>query len=67
MNRCGTLIGWAVLFLAAAPTISAQVPQAAETFDAAWTIIRDTHFDKTMHGLDWDAVRAELKPKAAAA
>jgi len=46
---------------------AAQVPQAAETFDAAWTIIRDTHFDETMNGLDWNAVRAELKPRAAAA
>jgi carboxyl-terminal processing protease len=47
--------------------VSAQVPQAGETLDAAWTIIRDTHFDKTMNGLDWDAVRAELKPRAAGA
>lgn len=47
--------------------VPAQVPQASETFDAAWTIIRDTHFDKTMNGLNWEAVRAELKPRAAAA
>jgi len=47
--------------------VPAQVPQASETFDAAWTITRDSHFDKTMNGLDWDAVRAELKPRAAAA
>ncbi len=47
--------------------VSAQVPQAGETFDAAWTIIRDTHFDKTMNGLDWGAVSAELKPRATAA
>jgi carboxyl-terminal processing protease len=47
--------------------LSAQVPQASETFDAAWTIIRDTHFDKTMNGLNWEAVRDELKPRAAAA
>jgi carboxyl-terminal processing protease len=47
--------------------VSAQVPEASETFDAAWTIIRDTHFDKTMNGLNWEAVRAELKPRAAAA
>jgi carboxyl-terminal processing protease len=67
VSRSGTLIGWAVLSLVAAAPLSAQVPQAAETFDAAWTIVRDTHFDKTMHGLDWDAVRAELKPQAAAA
>lgn len=47
--------------------VSTQLPQASETFDAAWTIIRDTHFDKTMNGLNWEAVRAELKPRAAAA
>jgi carboxyl-terminal processing protease len=47
--------------------VSAQVPEASETFDAAWTIIRNTHFDKTMNGLNWEAVRAELKPRAAAA
>ena len=45
----------------------AQVALGIETFDAAWTIVRDTHFDKTMRGLDWDAVRAELKPRAASA
>jgi carboxyl-terminal processing protease len=67
VSRSRTFVAWAVLFLATASTVSAQVPQAGETFDAAWTIIRDTHFDKTMHGLDWDAVRAELKPRAAAA
>ena len=45
----------------------AQTPQATETFDAAWTIIKNTHFDKTMNGLNWDAVRDELRPRAAAA
>lgn len=48
-------------------SVSAQLAQASETLDAAWTIIRDTHFDKTLNGLDWDAVRAELKPRAVAA
>ncbi len=58
----------AVGVLALAVTVlSAQVPQGVETFDAAWTIIRDSHFDKTMNGLNWDAVRAELRPRAAAA
>jgi carboxyl-terminal processing protease len=47
--------------------VSAQVPDGVETFDAAWTTIRDSHFDRTMNGLDWDAVRAELRPRAAAA
>ncbi len=47
--------------------LSAQVPHGVETFDAAWTTIRDSHFDKTMNGVDWDGVRAELRPRAAAA
>ncbi len=45
----------------------AQAPQGVETFDAAWTIVRDTHFDKTMNGVDWNAVRDQLRPRAAAA
>lgn len=44
-----------------------QAPKALETFDAAWTIVRDTHFDKTFNGVDWDGVRTELRPRAAAA
>ena len=41
--------------------------QAIETFDAVWTIVRDTHFDRTLNGVDWEAVRTELRPRAAAA
>ncbi|MGH7500262.1 MAG: S41 family peptidase [Longimicrobiales bacterium] len=40
---------------------------AAATFDSAWTRIRDTHYDTTFNGVDWDAVRAELRPRAASA
>ena len=32
-----------------------------------WTIIRDSHFDRTMNGVDWHAVKAELAPRAARA
>jgi carboxyl-terminal processing protease len=53
--------------LLATATLAAQAPQAVETFDAAWTIVRDTHFDKTFNGVDWEAVRAELRPRAEAA
>jgi hypothetical protein len=55
-------LGWL-----AAPEARAQAPRAVETFDAAWRIIRDTHFDRTMNGVDWDAVRTQLRPRAAAA
>ena len=50
--------------LSAAP---AEVPKGLETFDAVWKIVRDTHFDKTFNGVDWDAARVEFRPKAAAA
>jgi carboxyl-terminal processing protease len=51
--------------LAAAPAAPrAQAPQAAQTFDAAWTEVRDRHFDPTLNGVDWDAVRDELRPRA---
>jgi carboxyl-terminal processing protease len=51
----------------AAAVPHAQAPQAAETFDAAWTVVRDKHFDKSMNGVDWNAVREELRPRAVAA
>lgn len=51
----------------AASAAAAQAPQAAETFDAAWLIVRDSHFDKSLNGVDWNAVAAELRPRAAAA
>jgi carboxyl-terminal processing protease len=60
----------AVGVLLVAVTVSAghaQAPLAVETFDAAWTIVRDKHFDETLNGLDWNAVRDELRPRAAAA
>lgn len=54
-------------WLAAQP---AQVPALQDgltTFDAAWRIVRDTHFDKTFNGLDWNQVREEFRPQAAVA
>lgn len=48
-------------------TAGQQAPQALETFDAVWRIVRDTHFDKTYNGVDWEAARTEYRPKAAAA
>lgn len=56
----------AALWLGSAGLV-ADVPKGLETFDAAWTIVRDTHFDKTFNGVDWDAAREEFRPKAAAA
>jgi carboxyl-terminal processing protease len=36
----------------------------AETFDAMWTIVRDSHWDPQAVGAAWDAVRDEFRPKA---
>jgi carboxyl-terminal processing protease len=38
-----------------------------ETFETAWRIVRDTHFDSTFNGVDWEALRDELRPGAEAA
>ena len=62
---------FAIAFAAAGVWLSAQtVPSSikgSETFDAAWKIIRDSHFDPKMNGVDWQAVRSELSPRAARA
>ena len=38
-----------------------------EIFTAAWTAVRDKDFDKTLGGLDWEAMRAKYQPLALAA
>lgn len=40
---------------------------AVATFDSAWAVIHRTHFDTTFNGVDWLALRDELRPRAAAA
>jgi carboxyl-terminal processing protease len=40
---------------------------AGSIFDAAWVLVRDTHFDPTFNGVNWDQVRADLRPRAEAA
>lgn len=50
---------------AAAPIereISAEI--AIATFDSTWSRIRNTYYDTTLKGLDWNAVRRELRPRA---
>lgn len=37
------------------------------TFDTAWSIIANTHWDTTYNGVNWLAVREELRPIAAKA
>jgi carboxyl-terminal processing protease len=62
----GRIVACAVWLIATLP-LAAQSRAPVDTFDAAWTIVRDTHFDPRMNGVDWNAVRTELRPRAAAA
>ncbi|MBA3891437.1 MAG: hypothetical protein H0X64_12995 [Gemmatimonadaceae bacterium] len=38
--------------------------QALVTFDSAWRRIGATHYDSAMRGVNWNAVRDSLRPKA---
>ncbi|HSP92606.1 MAG TPA: hypothetical protein VLN08_16955, partial [Vicinamibacterales bacterium] len=57
----------AVAACAAAPKAPALTPDERrlelESFDYVWSTVRDRHFDPSLGGLDWDAVRAELRPR----
>ncbi|MCC5822421.1 MAG: hypothetical protein LAT64_06770 [Phycisphaerales bacterium] len=33
-------------------------------FERAWELVRDTHYDTEYNGVDWHALREELKPRA---
>jgi carboxyl-terminal processing protease len=47
---------------AASPLVQDWRRAAIESFDIAWQTINDTFYDPTFGGLDWRAVRAELRP-----
>jgi carboxyl-terminal processing protease len=57
----------ALICIPASLALVAQAPQAAETFDKVWTIVRDSHFDPSFDEAKWEQARAELRPKALAA
>jgi len=46
---------------------SARAASNVATFEAAWRLVNERHFDSTFNGVDWPAVRTELLPRAAAA
>ena len=59
---CGPAAGVVSTSLASSPVTDPLV-----TFDSAWSIIGRTHWDTTYNGVNWSALRAELRPRAAAA
>ena len=54
----------AIAIAAAAAVQQTTVPLALQTFDAAWSIIDTTYYDPAFRGVDWKAVREELRPEA---
>lgn len=49
------------------PSASPLDPVWLQSFDAAWRIINSTYYDPKFNGVDWEAVRRELRPRAEAA
>jgi carboxyl-terminal processing protease len=76
MNPCGRIVRPLAVgsVLVGTACSSHRGPETAydsatgiQTFDAAWTIVYESHFDTTFNGVDWVGVREELRPHAAAA
>ncbi len=58
-----TAIGCAGPRQAAEPLLTTeQQALNVESFDYVWTTIRDKHFDPELNGVDWAAIRDELRP-----
>ncbi|MFN8580149.1 MAG: S41 family peptidase [Gemmatimonadaceae bacterium] len=52
------------------PSPASQRPDSAlsvASFDTVWRLIRDTHYDRSLKGLDWTAIGAEIRPRVARA
>jgi carboxyl-terminal processing protease len=59
------------------PVVTSPTPPAAstpiqrelalQTFDSAWSRINSSYYDPNFRGIDWPAVRDELRPRAEAA
>lgn len=64
---CLLLAGRALAGAPAAAMPDADRALALAAFEQVWTTVRDTHWQQPPAGLDWDAVRAELRPQAEAA
>lgn len=71
LSVAGTTSGSARESAPATGPLAETDPQArarnAETFDAMWTTVRDSHWDPAAVGKPWDDVRDELRPAAEAA
>ncbi len=56
-----------VACLASSPLVAQDRDLQLDSFDAAWRLVHETHFDTTFNGVDWPAVRDQLRPRAVGA
>jgi len=68
------LLGLLLGLFGAASAVAGPAEVSAErrelnlrTFDRAWSIVDQNYWDPEFHGVDWQALRAELRPLAAEA
>jgi carboxyl-terminal processing protease len=66
LGRLAVVI-FACVAAAAGRPQSQSLTAALAAFDDVWQTIHDTYYDPSFNGLDWAAVRAELRPRAAQA
>jgi len=69
VRRHRSLLALGATFLSAAcahrpPPAPFDRAAGLESFDAAWRIVYETHFDTTFNGVDWVALRDSLRPRA---
>lgn len=58
--------GWLAVALWIGGAAPGQVSQAGEAdiavFDRVWALVRDQFYDRELHGVDWEAMRAHYRP-----
>lgn len=61
------LVTAAGLLSAPAPAQDSKGVEAQRVFEDAWRMVRDSFYDRGMHGVNWDAARERHLPRARAA
>ncbi len=68
-RRASTFVAVAAVILSLSASARADLDQATRlrVFDTVWKRVRDTHYDPTFGGVDWNKVRTRYAPKVRAA